>query len=82
MMFIKKKPETPSIMKIVFITSAIVLGVLAVVAVLCKLRQKYCLYADDCCEFDDCFDDDDCDDFVEIECEDVDPEDPTLAEGI
>lgn len=81
MMFIKRKADNHSLAKIIFITTAVVLGVLALLAVLYKLRQKYCASECCCCD-DDCIDDDDCSDFVEIECEDADPEDPTLGEGV
>ena len=80
MMFIKKKDDRHSLAKIIFITSAVVLGVLAVLAVLCKLRQKYFICN---CEEDCCIDEDNINDFVEIECEDDDPSDDlTLADNV
>lgn len=79
MMYFKKK-EHHSLAKIILITSAVVLGLLALFAVLYKLRQKCCV---GCCEKDADAEEEQNQDFVEIECEDDDPSDDlSLADNV
>lgn len=80
MYLFEKKPEKVSVAKIVLITTSIVLGVLAVLAVIYKLGKKYCPICG-CDEDFDFGDELDCCDCTDDECAECDCDCTDTAEA-